>query len=412
MYEYFTHMRLVHNAQTLICLIALYLIWLGWSPATELYGDLVAFGDMARKASQAVDRPSNLDDLTPDMPDHKAALHRQLRTALGPVYIVDPHSLPIELLTPFPQASSVSVPILWQELQNQRWRVPERLTVPRNVLDEMRVWLDEWHRCKSALAQQLYALPGPTRVDPSRYTTPTVRVAIFAGRRRSDVVSVTFQIAVYSPGLRRHYCRGDSRADFYDRDSELRVTREYKRFGPLYLRVQSRGLSLPVSLFDRYRYLKVNLSQIGERTLEEALAWAAEQQGATIRQRDLRFVGTRFTGEDLGIVLPFVVMTLHVYMLVMLHTLNSGDRGQFDGPIPWLVATPSTLALVSSVFTLALLPAGASGLALWRLTTRSGLVAFVWALIQVVIAVAIHAQALRASGNLRGVCGVLLARRT
>ena len=50
MYECFTHLRLVHNAQTLISLILLYLIWTGWNSATELYGDLTRLGDVVRTA--------------------------------------------------------------------------------------------------------------------------------------------------------------------------------------------------------------------------------------------------------------------------------------------------------------------------------------------------------------------------
>ena len=96
------------------------------------------------------------------------------------------------------------------------------------------------------------------------------------------MVSVILQIAVYSPAVRRHYCRGDSKADFYDRNHDLEVTREYKRFGPLYLRVPNTRVSLPASLFDRYRHLARDLGEIGDRTLEEALAWAVEQQWAGI----------------------------------------------------------------------------------------------------------------------------------
>ena len=44
-------------------------------------------------------------------------------------------------------------------------------------------------------------------------------------------------------------------------------------------------------------------------------------------------------------------------------------------------------------------------MALWRLTTISSGIAFVFALSQLGIAVAIHIQALRASGNLRHVLG-------
>ena len=400
MYEYFTHLRMVHNAQTLISLMAVYLIWA--SPATELYGDLAAFRDVVTKAGQAVERSGNLDDLAVEMPDHKASLHRDLRTALGAVYIVDSHSLPVEMLTSFPD-QSVPLRVLWQELQNQRWRVPDRLTVPRNVLGDMRAWLDEWRRCYPALTRHLDGTGRDGRDEARRYTIPTLRIAVSPERRRAEVVSVILQLAVYSPAVQRHYCRGDSRADFYERDFDLQVTREYKRFGPLYLWVQRTGVSLPASLFDRYQHLKRALGDLGNRTLEEALAWADEQQRAEVRERELRLVGARLTGEDLGFIVPFAVIALHVYMLVMLRSLNFGNGTHLGDPIPWLVAVPSPLAFVSSLLTLMLLPAGASGLALWRLTTMSGVDAFVFALMPLGIAVWIYAEARRASGNLRRV---------
>ena len=415
MYECFTHLRLVHNAQTLISLILLYLIWTGWNSATELYGDLTRLGDVVRTARQAVETPSNLDDLVLEMPDHKALLHRELRRALSPnrVYIEDGHSLPIDLLTAFPE-ESVPIRILWQELQRQRWRVPARFTVPEDVLEDMRSWLNEWRHCHLALTQHVHGILRRLRggqVAADRYTIPTLRIAVFGGGRRPDVVSVILQIAVYSPALRRHYCRGDSRADFYERDFDLQVTREYKRFGPLYLGVQSKEVSLPDSLFDRYHYLQRNLGEIGDQTLDEALVWAAQQQQAGIRERELRLVGASLTGEDLGVIVPLAIIALYLYMLFMLCSLNSGNGTLLDDPVPWLVAAPSPPALVWSVSTLVLLPAGATGLALWRLTTIPGGVAFVLALIQSGIAVAVYVQALRASGNLRRVSSGLSLKK-
>ena len=248
MHDCFTHLRLVHNAQTLISLILLYLLWTGWNTATELYGDLTGFAGVVRRAGQAVERPGNLDDLVLEMPDHKALLHGEIRLALNPhrVYIEDRHSLPIYLVTTFPQESA-PIRILWQELQKQRWRVPARITVPDDVLRDMRAWLDEWRRCHSALEQHVYGILRTRGVQgvPDRYTTPTLRISVSGGSLRPDVVSVILQLAVYSPGLSRHYCRGDSTADFYERASDLRVTREYKRFGPLYLGVQAKEVSLP-----------------------------------------------------------------------------------------------------------------------------------------------------------------------
>ena len=405
MYEYLTHMRLVHNAQALISVMVLYLVWTGWNPATELRGDLERFGGVVRNADHAVERPDNLGDLVPETPDHKTSLHRDLRAALGRIYIVDPHSLPIELLTSFPKEST-PVRVLWLELQNQRWRVPDRLTVPKDVLEDMRTWLDDWRRCYRALERHLNRInqiPLNRRNETQRYTTPTLRIAVFPGRWSPDVVSVIFQIAVYSPGLRSHRCRGDNEADFYERDRDLEVTREYKRFGPFDLRVQSTVVSLPASLFDGYRHLERDLGEIGELTVEEALTWAAEQQWAGFRERDLRLVGLRVTGEDLGVIAPFAVVTLHIYMLVMLLSLNSQKGTHVDGPIPWLVAAPSTLALVWSASTLALLPATASGVALWRLTTVADRVAIVVAISQLGIGVWTHVEALRATGDLRRV---------
>ena len=410
MYEYLTHMRLVQNAQALMSLIVLYMVWTGWNDAPELHGDLARFASVVTRAGQAVERPDTLADLVPEAPDHKASLHRDLRAALGRVFIVDPHSLPIELLTSFPKESA-TVGVLWRELQNQRWRVPDRLTVPRDVLEDMGTWLDEWRRCYRALERHLNAMPRNRRNETQRYTTPTLRIAVFPERRSPNMVSVILQIAVYSPAVRRHYCRGDSKADFYERNHDLEVTREYKRWGPLHLRVQNTRVSLPASLFDRYPQLARDLGEIGDRTLEEARAWAVEQQWAGIRERDLRLVGARFTGEDLGVITPVALVILHVYMLIMLRSLNSQRGSPLEAPIPWLVAVPSAAAVVWSVATLWLLPAAATYVALWRLTTASAPCALAFALIPLGVAGWNHAEALQSSGNsLRHVRARTLAR--
>ena len=397
--DFFAHMRLVHNAQTLISLIAFYFIWSGWSPATELYAELAAFRDMVAKARQAVERPRNLDDLIPDVPDHKLVLRRQLLASLGIplVNIEDSHSLPIELLTSFPEESSVSLSNLWQDLQSQRWRVPERFTVPTDILDEMKDWIDEWRVCETAVLQYLVAIPGPLQVAPDSYTRPTVRVEVIELRQPLDAVLVGLEVSVYSPssGVPRHSCRGDSRADSYERDRLTRLTRESKSFGPLHLVLDSARVSVPPSFFDRYPWLRANLAVIGQKTLSEALAWAAGQQRAAVGDRDFRLLGARFTGRDLGLIVPLALVAAHIYMLVMLLTFGSRGLGVSDELIPWLAASPSPPAVVWSLATLVALPAVASGLAVWRLTVVSSGIALALATFHLALGVATYAAARR-----------------
>ena len=202
MYEYLTHMRLVHNAQTLISLMIIYLVLSGWNSATELHRDLARFVEMVRKAGQTVERPENLDDLVPEIPDYRTTLYRELYDALGRVVIVYRDSLPIQLLTHFPEESA-PIHIQWQELQNQQWRVPTRLAAPKDVLEDVRVWLERWRRCQPALYRHLAELP---RDEVRRYTTPRLLLA-FSTPRNPDFVPVIIQVAVYSPGPRRHLCR-------------------------------------------------------------------------------------------------------------------------------------------------------------------------------------------------------------
>ena len=43
MSDYLTHLRFVHNVQTIICLTIIYFVWSSWTSGTELLGELNRF---------------------------------------------------------------------------------------------------------------------------------------------------------------------------------------------------------------------------------------------------------------------------------------------------------------------------------------------------------------------------------
>ena len=273
--------------------------------------------------------------------------------------------------------------------------------MPTDILDEMKDWIDEWRVCETAVFRYLAAL----QVDPDRYTRPTVRVEVIELRQPLDAVLVNFEVRVYSPssGVPGRSCRGDSRADSYERDRTTRLTRESKSFGPLHLVLDSAQVSLPPNLFDRYPWLSANLAVIGQQTLSEALASTAGQQRSAVRERDFRLVGASFTGADLGAIVPLALVALQLYMLVMLLTFGSRRTAVSDEMIPWLGASSSPLAVGWSLATLVILPAVATALAIWRLTVASRGTSLALAIVPLALGLVVYAVALRSSGHARRV---------
>lgn len=374
MSECFTHMRLVHNAQTLIGLTVIYLVWSGWNSGTELHSDLTEFLRTVQMARQIVETPESLDVLVPETLDYRTSLNRELSDTLGHPVAASVSSLPIQLLTSFPEESA-PIGTQWQELQNQRWLVP-RLIAPRDDLEDVRVWLEGWRRCLPALQRHLRELPRRARAESRRFTTPMLLLQVVDDEPLgSRVVSVMVDARVYVPQRRRslHPCRRNAASETdvgeFARDNDREVFRELKRFGPHPFVVQRDTIRLPLSTSGRYPYLERALDTIGKFTPTEALTWAAEQQQAGLRGRDARLFGMSISGEHLRYVGPVVIFGLHLYMLVTLCGLYFQKGLRLEGPLPWLAAMPSLWPTVFSGLTLVVVPAIALGLILWRLTT-------------------------------------------
>ena len=382
MSEYFAHMRLVHNAQTLIGLTVIYLVWSSWNSGTELHSDLTGFLRTVQIAGQIVENPERLDVLVLETQDYRTSLNRELSDTLGHPIVAHVSSLPIQLLTPFPEESA-PIGTQWQDLQNQRWRV-SRLIAPSGDLEDVRVWLEAWHRCLPVLRRHLRELRTSAGAASRRFTTPMLLLQVVDEEPAvSGVVSIMVDARVYLPqrGGFVHPCRRSaaSEADFgnFTRDDDREILREQKRFGPHPFAVQHDTVGLPPSTFDSYPYLERTLDTIGEFTPTEALIWAAEQQQEGLRGRDARLFGTSIPGEHLRYVGPVIIMGLHLYMLVTLCGLNSQKRLRQQDPLPWLAAMPSLWPTVFSGLTLVVVPAAALGLILWRLTTVPVSLAFV-----------------------------------
>ena len=373
MSEWFAHMRLVHNAQTLISLTAIYLVWSSWNSGAELRSDLTGFLRTVQIAGQIVENPERLDVLIPETHDYRTSLNRELSDTLGHPVVAVVSSLPIQLLTSFPEESA-PIGAQWQDLRNQRWRV-SRLIAPSDDLDDIRVWLEGWRRCLPVLRRHLQELRLSAGTASRRFTTPMLLLQVVDEEPPgSSVVSVMVDARVYLPQRAGfvHPCRRSaaSEADLGDfvRDDDREILREHKRFGLHPFAVRRDTVGVPRSTFGGYPYLERALDTIGEFTPTEALTWAAEQQQEGLRRRDARLFGTSIPGEHLRYVGPVIILGLHLYMLVTLCGICSQKWLRVQDPVPWLAATPSLWPTVFSGLTLAVVPAIALGLILWRLT--------------------------------------------
>lgn len=379
-------MRFVHNAQTLIGLTAIYWVWASWNPGTELHSNLTEFLNTVSMASQIVEQPDILYVLVPETQNYRTSLNRELAATLGYFVVAYSPSLPIQLLTAFPEESA-PIGTQWRGLQNQRWLVP-RLVAPRNGLEEVRAWLDGWRPCLTTLRRHVRELRARRRVDSERLSTATVLVQIVGDATPSSgVVTTMIDATVYVPqrGRSAHPCRfyEASEADLGEitPNNDLELLRERKVFGPHPFVVQRDTISLPSSAFDRYPYLEGALDVIGEYTPTDALTWAEERQLEGLRGREARLFGASIAGEHLRYVGPVVIIGLHVYMLVTLYGLYFQKALRMDDPIPWLAAVPSLLPTVFSGLTLTVVPATALGLMLWRLTTVPIRYAAMWTVV-------------------------------
>ena len=404
MSENLTHMRVVHNIQTVISAIALYLVVTGWNSARELYDDLQSLQTVVTDAGTAVQEPDNLYSLVPELPDYRARLRRDLRDRRRGLFWrvegANGHALPIELLSVFPSQSE-SIRTIWNGLQEQQWKVPTRVALPVDVVSAAEHWVDQWRRCSSGLRTHLLArrrMLRRTRVN--EYTTPRVAIDVAPTPSSEEYAAIVLGVTVYSEGVRRGRCPRGERADLYQPDRDLDITREYKTFwANAPVRIESTIVSLPASTFHRHRFIVRYWSAIAGSSFAEALAWAAEEQSAGIRDRELRLMGAPFTGSEFGIVVPVTVFALGIYMLVMLSSLPKKTTPSRRGRTCWMAASSSGPALVLTGLTLEALPAVATGVAMWRLSTAPSPVGLMAGAAQLGLGLAVHYRALLVSGE-------------
>jgi len=381
--DYVNHLRFVHNAQTIVSSTVLYLVISSWSLAPELISDLKQFLGLSQKSRAAAEVPELLDDLIPQVGMSHVEFSAKLSSTIRHV---------VRTATPFrsrpltsPPEESAPVGTQWRDLKNQKWMV-ETLGKPEDSLSEIQVWLDKWKRCLPSLERELRdprrALlrrgRRPSSVDVRRLTAPQIRVSVADWPAGANSVQAVTEIEVYVPDWRSsiHACRGftpkDADPENFSHDYEWSLTRVRRTFGPHRFGIQARNFSLPAETFDSFPTLRKELNSIADLSPADALAWAEDKKVAGIRGRTPRFFGATIRGEHLGYVGPLLIVALHLYLLIMLHSLSGHSPREgttVHTPLPWAATIKQPLPILFSFVTLALLPTVAIAVSMYRLTS-------------------------------------------
>lgn len=402
------HLRFVHNTQTILSAAVLYLVYSTWTSGPELRQELEDFLQLVEYAKVYVERRDPLTSLVPEMPNHNAALASEVNRATGhSVWALAPFR--IRSVRPLPEKSA-PVGAQWRALQDQQWTV-QTLGNPEHGWTEVRAWLDER---RSNLAR---ALRGGARgrlprlkkrkvkriQDRVRHQLPIVRLSVTDWPAEAKFVAANVQIVAYVAMTEKLFSEGaeniTSPAEYRDLHLafESRVVIARKTFGPFQFVSRTNKVQLPSSAFDRYPHLQQKINVIKDLTPTEALAWAADQQVAGIREREPELLGISTRGEDLGRIGPIVLLSLFVYLLLMLRDPRISVEKQSYDPrlLPWLAARSDWFAKIYSSITLIILPAGAVFLLLWRFTTTSWLIRITAVAIVVAIGIAVFCSGMR-----------------
>lgn len=370
------HLRFVHNAQTLLSLIVVYLVISSWTSGNEVLSDLDGFMQTVQVAKRVVDRPENIALLVPSVREARDRRDREVSDTIGrPVTVISPSR--IRSMASLP-ADSASVALQWTELERHSWLLKD-IDVPQQTFAAARDWYAQWYvrwgTCVRRFERDRRARR--TRFEPTfsynevrRSIEPDLRVVVPDWSDESTVVSAMIEMTVYLPESRRYTpCRRRTPRWDYMRDEEWRVSSEREEFGPYRLEVKTETIQLPQGVFETYPHLESQLASIGELTPDEVREWAVSQRTSELRGRESRLFGTTIRGQDLGVVAPAAILALHLYIFITLLSVvpkvsrNSGN----EGPLPWLATMKSLLPVAFAWITLALFPAVGAGLALWRL---------------------------------------------
>ena len=291
MSDFVSHLRFVHNTQTILSMVIIYLIVSTWTFGTELRRDLYGFLRTIEVARTVIEVPERLADLGTEMPNHDAALRDELMSAIGhAVLTVAP--LRIWPVTSLPNESS-PVGTQWQGLQNQEWIV-ETLGHLEDDLTEVRMWLDERQPDLVRLRRDLQ----PNRRRPReqlstqdirRLTTPIVLPSIVDWPVDASSGFAVVELEAYVPirlrSIRRGRCEDGDATGIADRRGlreiwrqyvEIGITMDCRTFGPYRFVIQTDTVRLLPSTFDEYPYLSGELEAIADLTPNDALAWGGK----------------------------------------------------------------------------------------------------------------------------------------
>ena len=395
MTDYVSHLRFIHNTLTILSLTIMYLVWSSWTSGPELRSDLDGFLRTAEAARTVVEMPERLVGLVPEMPNPHLLLSSEITSTIGyPVLAVN--SLRMRSATSLPSDTS-PVGVQWRALQAQEW-ILQTLGSPEDDLAEVGAWIAMRRPGPLDLNRELRRRVRRQR-PRSRLSTQDIRmlttpillpIAIDWPAEGSSGFAIV-ELEAYVPMLRSRFpasrqCEDLTGVATYrnlQQARELGIIFDCMTSGPYRFVAKTDTIRLPPSEFDKYSYLQREFDAISDLTPADALAWSVGQQTAGIRGRDPRFFGAAIRGEHLGLVGPIAMLFLDLYLLIMLRTLLvSVRKGSFDPTLlPWVATMRSVPAIVFSGTTLALLPAVATGFALWRLTTANPFVILVGALV-------------------------------
>lgn len=349
----------------------------------ELIDELKQFLRLSQKTRAVAEGRELLADLIPHVRVSHAEFSAKLSSSIGHV-IRAATPFRSRPLTPAPDESA-PIGTQWKDLKDQKWMV-ETLGMPEDSLSEIKLWLDKWQRCLPNLERELSDRRRgrePSLFDVRRLTTPHVRVSVAEWPARANSVQAITEIKVNVPEWwsSRHAClefaptaAGPENLIY---DYEWRLTRVRRTFGPHRFVIQTRNFSLSAETFDGFPTLRQELNSIADLTPADALAWAEDKRVAGIRGRTPRFFGATIRGEHLGYVGSLAIVALHLYLLIMLHSLSGHSPREgmsVHTPLPWAATIRRPLPILFSFLTLTVLPAVATALSMYRLTTINLLV--------------------------------------
>ena len=371
--DHVNHLRSIHNKQTILSLVILYL---AWSSGTGLFRDLNSF---FRTAEEAKTLPERVADLMHKVLPNSYLLGFDLGT-------ITDH--PVETVPTFRIQSATSLsdelsPIgtKWQAIQNHEL-IFQTLGNPEDDLSEVRTWLDE-RRPSLERIEIHHRDSGRSAQDIHRLTTPIVRPSVTDWPPAASSAFAVVEIEVYVPRQRNlsELLENVTIIEKYPnphRDHELGINFDRATFGPYRFVTETYTVPLPLSAFNplsafkKYPDLQKKLDEDKEfASLTSNDALAKLEQAPWTRGHDLKLFGTAIRGQHIGLVGIGAISILQIYLLLMLQDLRISIRKVSFDPmlLPWLATSRKIAAKLYSLLTLVFLPASAAGLAMWRLTT-------------------------------------------